>query len=242
MSDGGAVFQVFRHEEISDSEAEQTDELLPRLPGGRLRPDDYVTHTLVFSAGFVGANDARPMGLEQSETVFNYFVGDEGTWHAEVPGYEVVAYEGLYDGIDLHTWGLRSSLKYEFHVAPGADWSQIAVRYDGIAGLSLSEDGSLAIDLGGSDWDWGYGIAVDAAGNSLVVGLTASTDFSGVTNCTTEANMTPLWLRSPLPRTVSLPRKSRGGWTMAVDTWRPARASRSTRSIGGFGAPGHGPT
>jgi len=70
----------------------------------------------------------------------------------------VVAYEGLYEGIDLHTWGRRSSLKYEFHVAPGADYTRIAVRYDGIAGLTLTEDGALSVSLGD---DWGE--LIDAA-------------------------------------------------------------------------------
>jgi hypothetical protein len=120
--------------------------------------DQYRTETLTFAASFVGAAQVAPVGLQQSETIFNYFVGDQANWRSEVPSYEIVAYEDLYDGIDLHTWGLRSSLKYEFHVAPGADWSQIVVRYDGIESLSLADDGSLLIDLG-DEW----GILTDAA-------------------------------------------------------------------------------
>jgi hypothetical protein len=54
------------------------------------------------------------------------------------------------------TWGHRDSLKYEFHVAPGADYRQIQVHYAGIAGLSLAGDGSLAVDLGN-----GWGSLVD---------------------------------------------------------------------------------
>ena len=132
MTDEGILFDVSRHEDLDGV--------------------GDATRTLEFSAGFVGANTVVPLGLEQTQTAFNYFVGDEATWRAGVMSYEVVAYQGLYDGIDLMTWGLRNSLKYEFHVAPGADGSQIAVRYDGIAGLSLAEDGSLVVDLGG---DWG---------------------------------------------------------------------------------------
>jgi hypothetical protein len=259
MTDSGPVFQVVRRELIDDSAEHdhgglKSDEDLPSdgWPGGfrgsgldRFDPDRYRTETLVFSASFVGAVQTQPVGLQPSETRFNYFVGDEANWRSDVPAYEIVAYEGLYDGIDLHTWGLRSSLKYEFHVAPGADWSQIAVRYDGIERLSLADDGSLQIDLGG-DWgiltdaapyiyqtidgrevevagrfvlldewtytfeitgqydvgsplvidpdlawatylggssnDWGYGIAVNVAGNALVTGRTFSTNFSGAYN------------------------------------------------------------
>jgi hypothetical protein len=112
------------------------------------RATDTDLQMLQFSASFVGANAVRPVGLQRSASLFNYYVGDQTNWRQNVPSYEVVAYEGLYDGIDLRTQGLRSHLKYEFHVAPGADYSRIAVRYEGIEGLSLSEDGSLQVNLG----------------------------------------------------------------------------------------------
>jgi len=107
------------------------------------------TRPLRFSASFVGARMVRPVGLQRSYALFNYCVGDQASWRTGVASYEKVIYAGLYEGIDLHVWGLRSRLKYEFHVAPGADYRRIAVRYDGIEGLSIREDGSLAVDLGG---------------------------------------------------------------------------------------------
>ena len=84
-----------------------------------------------------GANAVSPTGLERSETQFNYFVGPKENWRSGVTSYQVVAYEGLYDGVDLYTRGQRDSLKYEFHVAPGADYRQIQVQYEGIEGLSV---------------------------------------------------------------------------------------------------------
>jgi hypothetical protein len=44
------------------------------------------------------------VGLDPSEAVFNYFIGDRSQWREGVAPYAVVAYEGLYDGIDLQTW------------------------------------------------------------------------------------------------------------------------------------------
>ncbi len=107
---------------------------------------------LRFSASFVGAHEVLPVGSERSPSAVNYFVGGPSLWRQNVPAYEQVVYESLYDGVDLYVQGLGSHLKYEFHVAPGADWSQISLRYDGIAGLSLAGDGALVLDLGG---DWG---------------------------------------------------------------------------------------
>ena len=39
----------------------------------------------------------------------------------------------------------RSHLKYEFHVRPGIDFSQIVIRYEGSEGLSIDGEGTLHI-------------------------------------------------------------------------------------------------
>ncbi len=118
MTDEGVTFEVYRRAELEGAEADR----LGMRPGDRPPSANDLREALQFSAEFVGAHPVAPIGLEPSGTVFNYFTGDAPTWRSAVPGYEVVAYEGLYAGIDLHTRGLRSSLKYEFHVSPGADW------------------------------------------------------------------------------------------------------------------------
>jgi hypothetical protein len=148
MTDAGPVFQVFRQEAKKPTADSLTEDMGPEGIHGRFAPEAYETQAIQFSASFVGANLVTPVGLDLSQTQFNYFVGDQANWRSEVPSYEKVAYEGLYEGVDLYTWGHRDSLKYEFQVTPGADWSAIQVRYEGIEGLSLAEDGSLVVDLG----------------------------------------------------------------------------------------------
>ncbi len=122
------------------------------------RSTDTDLRMLQFSASFIGANAVRPVGLQQSASLFNYYLGDEANWRQNVPSYEVVAYEGLYEGVDLRVQGLRSHVKYEFHIAPGADYRPIAVHYEGIEGLSIGEDGSLQVNLGA-----GRGVIRDGA-------------------------------------------------------------------------------
>jgi hypothetical protein len=230
ITDAGPVFQVFR-------EAANCAELTA--------PEMARTQSLQFSAFFVGANRTTPIGREPAEAQFNYFVGDRSSWRTAAPSYSVVTYENLYSGIELRTWGQRDSLKYEFHVAPCADYRQIQVRYTGIGGLSIAEDGSLHINLGdgwdelvddapcvyqvidgrqiavaarfelidsrsytfavtgqydvvrelvvdpdlawasylgGSGGDYGYGVSVDASGDSFVTGYSASANFAGANN------------------------------------------------------------
>ncbi len=153
MTDTGPVFQLFRRE-ATDATARVQAEPLGRGPD----TEEYVTQTLQFSANFVGANQVEPVGLDRSDAVFNYFIGEQANWHSEVPGYELVAYEGLYDGIELRTRGQRSHLKYEFHVAPGADYRRVQIQYDGIERLAIGEDGSLRVNPGS-----GWGELVDDA-------------------------------------------------------------------------------
>ncbi|MCY2924979.1 MAG: SBBP repeat-containing protein, partial [Planctomycetota bacterium] len=138
MTDAGIAFQVFQQ----DTAAPASDPLGPT--GEQSAP----MRGMSFGVSFVGATPVVPVGLEKSDSTFNYYLGEQANWHGDVPSYQTVAYEGLYPGIDLQTWGRRSNLKYEFHVAPGADWRQIALHYDGISGLSINADGSLAVDLG----------------------------------------------------------------------------------------------
>ena len=143
FTDDALQFGLSRRELKEGVEAEDLDRL---TPGEEEEAYDYLsTH---FSLQFDGAQATVPVGADRAETVFNYHLGEQENWVDGVATYKTVVYEGLYDGIDLHTWGRRDHLKYEFHVAPGADWQQIQVHYEGVDGLSLADDGSLHIQLG----------------------------------------------------------------------------------------------
>ena len=94
---------------------------------------------------FDGAKPAKPIGVDRVGTAFNYLVGDQAQHRTNVAGYQKIEYASLYAGIDLLTWGQQDGMKYEFHVAPHADWRNIRVSYSGSTGLSLGADGSLHI-------------------------------------------------------------------------------------------------
>ena len=120
------------------------DEIEMGLPGADEDLYDYSsTH---FSLNFDGARPTVPTGADQADTVFNYHVGPQENWVDGVATYKRVVYDDLYAGIDLHTFSRHGEMKYEFHVDPGADWSEIRLSYDGIEGLSIGEEGSLCIE------------------------------------------------------------------------------------------------
>ena len=228
-TNSGPVFQLLQ--QAADDDTEASGNLAQEL-------GDVSVQQACFSASFDGASTIEPVGLDQADTVHNYYVGDRSRWRTAVPSYQTVAYPGIYEGIDLFTWGRRNSLKYEFHVEPGADYHQIQVSYQCIEGLSLDDAGALHIQtelgeliddapyiyqeingeqieiagefllidqdtysfqltgdydtdteliidpllawstyLGGTAYDYGYGIAVDGSGNVLLAGATGSSGW-----------------------------------------------------------------
>ena len=138
----GPVFQVFQRERNPQVVTPRpfTD---PRHP----TPDDQsLTTTYSFSATFPGAKRTDPVGDQPQQGRINYYIGnDPCRWRPNVPTFTKVIYPGIWDGIDLHTFGRRSNLKYEFHVAPGADWRKIVIRYHGIDGLWVDAEGALHV-------------------------------------------------------------------------------------------------
>ncbi len=93
--------------QAAEATAAAGDPVGPRDPGDE--PEEVITERTQFSAHFDGASVVDPVGMDRSETIHNYYVGDEANWQSGVPTFETVAYPGLYDGIDLYTWGRRDS-------------------------------------------------------------------------------------------------------------------------------------
>jgi len=104
-----------------------------------------------FSVHFVGAGRVKAEGEGKAQQVFNYHRGEPERWRENVPSYEAVVYRGVYQGIDLRVTGGRTGIKYEFIVAPGADWRQVRVRYERIERLTLRDDGALVAHLGNAE-------------------------------------------------------------------------------------------
>ncbi len=98
-----------------------------------------------------GAN-ASPLssGLDESQGRSNYFVGnDPEKWHADVPNYEKVKFNSVYDGIDLLYYGNGRQLEYDFLVAPNADPARIKLKFDGVKKASIEKkSGDLLLETG----------------------------------------------------------------------------------------------
>ncbi|HYE16389.1 MAG TPA: SBBP repeat-containing protein [Pyrinomonadaceae bacterium] len=65
--------------------------------------------------------------------------------HTGVATFARVKYAEVYPGVDAVFYGNQRQLEYDFRVAPGADPSQVRLRFEGAERLRVAEDGSLLI-------------------------------------------------------------------------------------------------
>jgi hypothetical protein len=112
---------------------------------GRSERTLHEKEALLIKASFVGANpgvEVRGEGRLPHNN--NYFLGnDPELWRTDVPNYSSVVYRDLWPGIDLRYHGNGKGMKYDFIVNPGAEVSQIRVRYEGVNNLSITTQGAL---------------------------------------------------------------------------------------------------
>jgi hypothetical protein len=95
---------------------------------------------------FIGAKTDAAIDGERASGTINVLAGDDPSrWHTGLSRFSEMTYRGLWPGIDLHVREQAGTLKYEFHVAPGADPSAIGLAYDGASGLTIDPSGALRI-------------------------------------------------------------------------------------------------
>lgn len=106
------------------------------------KPDND-TNTIIrshaYRMDFVGVNPGvKQIGEKPEQDYVNYFIGDDPSeWASNCRNYQQVVYRNIYSGIDVKYYTEAGNLKYEFIVNPGADPSQIAMKFDGIDKLSI---------------------------------------------------------------------------------------------------------
>ena len=94
---------------------------------------------------FLGASSSmHAVGRDPHQDVTNYFRGDE--YAIDVRGYQEVWYHDVYEQIDVRYYPAEDgSLEYDIICAPGSDPAQVAVRFNGIDRMRVSDDGSLVL-------------------------------------------------------------------------------------------------
>ena len=98
---------------------------------------------------FVGANPRPEMAGEGAlKSKVNYFIGrDSSKWRTGIGMFAGVRYRNLYPGVDLlfHGGGDGGRLEYDFVLAPGADYRNVRLSFEGADSLSIGKDGKLLL-------------------------------------------------------------------------------------------------
>ncbi len=156
---GGATF-YFCRDEVAYLFVRDTDELheeqvwsfpdmldMPGMPERFERPR-YKEEAMLIKAQFIGANlNPEIIPDDRLSHNCNYFYGnDPAKWRTDVANYSAITYKDIWPGIDLRYYGNGRGMKYDFIVNPGANISQIEVRYDGVDNLAITSNGDLQAD------------------------------------------------------------------------------------------------
>ncbi|WP_293369624.1 SBBP repeat-containing protein [Microcoleus sp. CAWBG556] len=111
-------------------------------------PGNQATNSAIVRSSLANSNPNPTIsGLEKLPGVANFILGEDSSqWHTDVPTFNGVVYQNVYQGIDRVLKGTEGQLKSEFLVAPFADSSQIKMNYSGVNNIRLRDDGALILE------------------------------------------------------------------------------------------------
>ena len=75
----------------------------------------------------------------------NYYMESCSNGALEVKSYQSITYQNIYKGIDLIWYEKNGHLKYDYILAPGADYHQIEIEVKGTETIHINEFGQLIL-------------------------------------------------------------------------------------------------
>ncbi len=75
----------------------------------------------------------------------NYYTPNSTNGALEVKSYQGITYQNIYNGIDLKWYQKNGHLKYDYIVAPGANYKNIQLEYNGAQKININKTGELVI-------------------------------------------------------------------------------------------------
>jgi Ca2+-binding RTX toxin-like protein len=111
-------------------------------------PGNVPTNSATIRSSLANSNPNPTIsGLEKLPGVANFILGEDSSqWQTNVPTFNGVVYQNVYQGIDRVFKGTEGQLKSEFLVAPFADPNQIKMNYSGVNNIRLRDDGALILE------------------------------------------------------------------------------------------------
>jgi len=145
ITDNGVVYHFIRPVTGDDRDTPGLTDNDLAIDRDRHTPVEF--EHLSVKTSFPGAS-SKPgvFGEDQASHHLNFLRGnDPAQWHIDVPNFHAVRFEEIYQGIDLRYYGRDRHLEYDFIVSPGADFSQIQIRFEGAEALTVNDNGELVV-------------------------------------------------------------------------------------------------
>src|SRR6185503_7867361 len=98
-----------------------------------------------------GASDAVVSGVNPLPGTIYYVDGRTAGRPSPVHTYDRVSAARVYPGIDVEYYATDEQLEFDFVIAPYADPRRIRLAFTGAAGIEVSENGDLAMRVGGEE-------------------------------------------------------------------------------------------
>lgn len=145
---GGAVFVQDGGFSIVQHHPEDLQTIEDQLHGhaeavaARLMQQKFTLRSHAYRVQFLGGNpNARITADKPMEGFNNYFIGnDPGKWATGVKIYQGITLHDIYPNVDARYYSDNGQMKYDLIVRPGADLSQVALKYEGADGLSVENN------------------------------------------------------------------------------------------------------
>lgn len=90
---------------------------------------------------------------EEKSSVFSFLYGsDAKNQFSNVPQVNKIFHKNIYNKIDVCYYQIHNNLKYDIILHPGSRITDISIKYEGIEGLKINENGELEVTNKGGNY------------------------------------------------------------------------------------------
>ena len=137
LKNNGISYQLSRIDSYKEVEDERTKEKRKEIDQSTIYRIDV---------NWLNANTAAPVIKgEALQGYNNYYLASCPDGALNVKSYQNITYQNIYDGIDLKWYSKAGELKYDYLVAPGADYTNIKLEIKGAERIFINKKGELEI-------------------------------------------------------------------------------------------------
>ncbi len=136
--DDEVVFEIKESMESKIRKSWSQESEYPFYPDSKNLENSKPSRSVVLRLNFEGCNKVEPKCIGLLTHRSNFFYGnDSSKWCTNVPNYQEIIYEDLYNNIDLIYYFSDEGLKYDFIINPGAHPNLIKIRIKGHNSLRI---------------------------------------------------------------------------------------------------------